>query len=317
MSLSPGDPRSGETPANDHISVCICTYRRNRLLARLLRNLALQETRGRFTYSVIVVDNDAAGSARADVVRLSAELGLEIIYGIEPERTIPAARNHAVSLARGSFIGIIDDDEFPPSHWLVTLYEAVQAYGVDGALGPVYPFFEEPPPAWIIKSRLLELPQWPTGTLLQWNQTRTGNVLLKKDVFDRGGIRFDESYRTGGSDQAFFRQAMERGYRFIAVAEAPAYEVVPPRRWDKRYFLQRALVNGFNSQKYLAGEGNKLKVAASILKSAVASALYAASIPVSAAMGTHALMGSLHKGLYHLSRVAAAFGLELRKRRDF
>jgi glycosyltransferase involved in cell wall biosynthesis len=287
------------------------------MLARLLRNLALQETRGRFTYSVVVVDNDAAGSARADVTRLSAELGLEIVYGIEPERTIPAARNHAIRLARGNFIGIIDDDEFPPSHWLVALYEAVLAYGVDGALGPVYPFFEQPPPAWIIKARLLELPQWPTGTLLRWNQTRTGNVLLKKDVFDRGGILFDESYRTGGSDQAFFRQAMQGGYRFISVAEAPAYEVVPPRRWDKRYFLQRALVNGFNSKKYLEGEGNKLKVAASILKSAVASALYAASIPVSAALGTHALMGSLHKGLYHLSRVAAAFGLELRKRRDF
>jgi succinoglycan biosynthesis protein ExoM len=287
------------------------------MLARLLRNLALQETRGRFTHSVVVVDNDTAGSAKADVMRLASELGLEIVYDIETQRTIPAARNHALGLARGSFIAIIDDDEFPPSHWLVTLYEAVQAYRVDGALGPVYPFFEHPPPAWIIKSRLLELPQWPTGSRLQWNQTRTGNVLLKKDVFDREGIRFDESYRTGGSDQAFFRQAMELGYRFIAVDEAPVYEVVPPKRWNKRYFLQRALVNGFNSQKYLAGEGNKLRAVTTIVKSAVASSLYAASIPVAAVMGTHALMGSLHKGLYHLSRVAAAFGLELRKRRDF
>jgi succinoglycan biosynthesis protein ExoM len=301
----------------DHISVCICTYRRNRLLARLLRNLALQETRGRFTYSAVVVDNDAAGSAEPEVKRLASELGLDIVYGIEPQRTIPAARNHAVGLARGSFIGIIDDDEFPPAHWLAALYEAVQAHGVDGALGPVYPFFEQPPPAWVIKSRLLELPQWPTGTLLQWNQTRTGNVLLKKDVFDRGGFRFDESYRTGGSDQAFFRQAMGSGYRFIAVEEAPVYEVVPPKRWDKRYFLQRALVNGFNSQKYLTGEGNKLRVVATIMKSAVASMLYAASLPASAVMGTHVLMSSLHKGLYHLSRVAASFGLELRKKRDF
>ena len=302
---------------SDHISVCVCTYRRNRSLARLLQNLALQDTRGRFTHSVVVVDNDAARSAEADVARLGSELGLDIVYGVEPERTIPAARNHAIGLARGSFIGIIDDDEFPPSHWLVTLYEAVQAYRVDGALGPVYPFFEQPPPAWIMKSGLLELPQWPTGSLLQWNQTRTGNVLLKKDVFDREGIRFDESYRTGGSDQAFFRLAMGLGYRFIAVEEAPVYEVVPPKRWDKRYFLQRALVNGFNSQKYLAGEGNKLRAITTIVKSAIASSLYAASLPVAAVLGTPVLMGSLHKGLYHLSRVAASFGLELRKRRDF
>ena len=141
---------------SDHISVCICTYRRNRMLTRLLRNLALQETRDQFTFSVVVVDNDHAGSARADVTRLGSELGLDIIYGIEPERTIPAARNHALRLAKGSYIGIIDDDEFPPPHWLVTLFEAVQRFDVDGALGPVYPFFEQPPPAWIVKSRLLD-----------------------------------------------------------------------------------------------------------------------------------------------------------------
>ena len=287
------------------------------MLTRLLRNLALQETRDQFTFSVVVVDNDHAGSARADVTRLGSELGLDIIYGIEPERTIPAARNHALRLAKGSYIGIIDDDEFPPPHWLVTLFEAVQRFDVDGALGPVYPFFEQPPPAWIVKSRLLDLPQWPTGSLLQWQQTRTGNVLLTKDVFDRYGIHFDESFRTGGSDQAFFREAMGLGFRFIAVDEAPVYEIVPPKRWDKHYFLRRALVNGFNSQKYLAGEGNKLQSITTILKSAVASSLYAASVPFCACMGTHVLMSCLHKGLYHLSRVAATFGIELWKRRDF
>jgi len=287
------------------------------MLARLLRNLAAQETRGRFTLSAVIVDNDPAGPARTEVARLGLELGLETIYGIEPKRTIPAARNHAVRLAHGNYIGIIDDDEFPPPHWLITLYEAVQKYDVDGALGPVYPFFEQPPPAWIIRSGILDLPLPPTGTLLRWHQTRTGNVLLKKDVFDKQGIRFDESFRTGGSDQAFFRVAMGSGFRFVAVGEAPVYEIVPPQRWDKSYFLHRALVNGFNSQKYLARESNRLKSATTILKSAVASFLYAASLPVSAVLGTHVLMGSLHKGLYHLSRVAASFGIEMRKRRDF
>lgn len=302
---------------SDHISVCVCTYRRNRLLARLLRNLALQDTRGRFTFSAVVVDNDPSGSARTDVMRLSSELGMEIVYGVELERTIPAARNHATRLAKGNFIGIIDDDEFPPPHWLITLYEAIQTFKVDGALGPVYPFFEQPPPAWIMRSGLLDLPQWPTGTMLQWHQTRTGNVLLKKDVFDRHGISFDETYRTGGSDQAFFRRAMGLGFRFVAVENAPVYEIVPPKRWDKHYFLRRALVNGFNSLRYVADERNKLKSTATVLKSAIAASAYAVSVPASAFMGTHVLMNCMHKGLYHLSRFAAAFGIELWKRRDF
>lgn len=287
------------------------------MLVRLLRDLALQNTRGQFTFSVVVVDNDPAGSARTDVTRLSSEVNMEIVYGLEVSRTIPAARNHAIRLAKGNFIGIIDDDEFPPPNWLITLYEAVQTFKVDGALGPVYPFFEQPPPAWLIKSRLCDLPQWPTGTLLHWHQTRTGNVLLKKDVFDRHGTCFDETFRTGGSDQAFFRDAMEFGFRFIAVAEAPVYEIQPPERWSKGYFLQRALVNGFNAQKYIAGEHNKLKSTVALLKSAIALLAYMVSIPISACIGTHALMNCMQNGFYHLSRLAAVLGIELRKRRDF
>ena len=76
-------------------------------------------------------------------------------YGIEPEQTIPAARNHALRLARGNYIGIIDDDEFPPPHWLITMYRAIHAFDVDGALGPVHPFFEETAPCVVGKERVL------------------------------------------------------------------------------------------------------------------------------------------------------------------
>jgi succinoglycan biosynthesis protein ExoM len=83
-----------------HISVCIPTFRRNQMLERLLRNLALQETGGLFDFSVVVVDNDAPGPARETVMRLREELGLDMTYGIEPVQAIPAARNHAVRLRR-------------------------------------------------------------------------------------------------------------------------------------------------------------------------------------------------------------------------
>ncbi|MBP1660233.1 MAG: glycosyl transferase, family 2, partial [Candidatus Aminicenantes bacterium] len=143
---------------SDHISVCVCTYRRNAMLAKLLRNLALQETRGRFTFSVVIVDNDPTGSARTDVERLRLDLGLDVLYEVEPVKGIPTARNHALRLAKGNFIGIIDDDEFPPAHWLITLYETIRTFEADGALGPVYPFFEQNPPGWLLKSGLYD---WP------------------------------------------------------------------------------------------------------------------------------------------------------------
>jgi len=302
---------------SDHISVCVCTYRRDPQLARLLRSLAVQKTEGRFTFSIVVVDNDPLGPARAGVARLSEELGIPVAYDIEPERTIPAARNHAVRMATGNFIAIIDDDEIPLPDWLANLHRSVLACGADGGLGPILPSFEGRPPAWLVRSGLCDLPRWPTGTWLRWNQTRTGNVLLKKDVFDRGGLRFDETFRTGGSDQDFFRQAMAAGFRFVAVDEAPVEEVVPPERWAMSYWIRRAMVNGFNAWKYLGGRSRGLEAMAAALKSAAAVAVYGLSAPVWALRGTAVRMRCLEGGFYHLSRLMAAFGIELWKKRDF
>lgn len=301
----------------DHISICVATYRRNKMLEHLLRKVAMQETGGLFDLSVVVVDNDAAGPARETVMRLRAELGLDISYDIEPERTIPAVRNHALRIARGNYIGIIDDDEFPPQNWLINMYRAISKFEVDGALGPVHPFFEQQPPAWLLKSGLCERPVHRTGTLLHWNQTRTGNVLLKKEVFEKHRLSFDVKFKTGGSDQNFFKQAMHAGCRFIAVEEAPVYEVVPPERWLKSYYLKRALVNGFNAYKYGMNEKGVLSGLMVPLKAGSAVLIYALAVPICACLGSHVLMNCLVKGAHHLSRLFAAMGIELVTKRDF
>jgi succinoglycan biosynthesis protein ExoM len=301
----------------DHISVCICTYRRNQMLERLLRKLALQETSLLFDFSVVVVDNDASGPAKENVMRLRAELGLDIAYGIEPEQTIPAARNHALRLARGNYIGIIDDDEFPPPHWLITMYSAIQTFDVDGALGPVHPFFEHQPPAWLLKGRFCDRPVHRTGTLLHWEQTRTGNVLLKKDVFDKHGICFDLKCKTSGSDKAFFEEAIKVGCRFVAVEEAPVYEIVPPERWTKGYYLKRALLTGSNAYRKDGRQMRGVSRVIAIMKSIVAVVAYALVLPFCAFVGSHALMKNMEKGAYHLSWLLSMMRIELIKKRDF
>jgi len=301
----------------EHITVCICTFHRNPMLERLLRNLKLQETAGLFDFSVVVVDNDASGPARDTVMGLKAELGLDIVYDVEPEQTIPAARNHALQLARGNYIGIIDDDEFPPQTWLVTLFRAIQRFEVDGALGPVHPFFDGRPPSWLLKGRFCERPVHRTGTLLDWSQTRTGNVLLKRDVFDRHQLRFDLNCRTSGSDRVFFKQAMELGYRFVAVEEAPVYEIVPPERWTRDFYLKRALLQGLNAHRNLAGERRGVSRVIAPMRSAVALTGYAVSLPLAACMGAHVLMKCMAGGAYHLGWLSSLLGIELIKKRNF
>lgn len=287
------------------------------MLEHLLRKLSAQDTADLFEFSVIVVDNDAAGPAEEVVSRLKDELGIEITYGVEPERTIPAARNHALRLAKGNYIGIIDDDEFPPQHWLVTMYRAIQTFDVDGALGPVHPYFEHEPPGWLLRGGFCERPVHRTGTLLRWDQTRTGNVLLKEDVFGKHNLSFDLKWKTSGSDRAFFREAMQAGCRFIAVEEAPVYEIVPPERWEKTYYLKRALVHGYNAYTNRAGKSHSIQKMLLLMKSIGAVVTYGAILPVCALIGTHAIMKYSEKGAHHLSQIFASFGIQLVKKRDF
>ena len=287
------------------------------MLERLLRSLKYQESGGLFDIAVVVVDNDDTGSARDTVMRLRDELNMEIEYGIETERTIPAARNHALRLARGNYIGIIDDDEFSPPQWLFTLYQAIQTFNVSGALGPVRPFFEQRPPAWLIKGRFCERPVHRTGTLLDWNQTRTGNVLLKREVFDEHQIQFDLKWKTSGSDRAFFKKAMQLGYRFVAVEEAPVYEIVPPERWYGKYYFRRALVQGFNSSRNISGKLSGLTRLIQTIKSLIAVIIYIVAVPFCACFGKHIFVKCIERGGHHFSRLCAMVGIELIKKRDF
>lgn len=300
----------------NHISVCICTFRRNHMLERLLRKMALQETAGLFDYSVVVVDNDAEGPARKTVALLKDELGLDITYSIESVQMIAAARNHALQLARGNYIGIIDDDEFPPPYWLLTMFKAIHTFDVDGGLGPVYPFFEQQPPSWLAKSHLCERPVHRTGTLLSWDQTRTGNVLLKKQVFSEHQLWFDLKYKTSGSDKEFFREAMQLGYRFVAVEEAPVYEVVPPERQTKSYYLRRALLQASNERKYRAPLLHGLSKVLVPMKAIAALMVYTFMLPFCFFLGSHTLIKYAEKCAYHLSWLLTMLGFDLAKKRD-
>src|SRR5205823_812524 len=122
---SPGPPIMSN--AVKHISVCICTYKRPQLLEQLLRELAGQDTNGRFTYSIVIVDNDKLRSAEGVAVSFAAESPLPVRYCVEARQNIALARNTAVANSEGDFIAFIDDDEFPTRSWLLTLFNALNA----------------------------------------------------------------------------------------------------------------------------------------------------------------------------------------------
>src|SRR4051794_5614490 len=163
-----------------HISVCVCTFKRAELLARLLTKLRSQITEGEFTFSVVVADNDAEQSASPLVEEFSRASDLKISYCVEPRQNIALVRNKALQTAAGDMIAFIDDDEVPDAKWLWNLFDTCRAFQADGVLGPVKPYFDHDPPAWVVKGGFFERPDYPTGYELRWNECRTGNVLFNR-----------------------------------------------------------------------------------------------------------------------------------------
>jgi glycosyltransferase involved in cell wall biosynthesis len=285
-----------------HISVCVCTYKRPHLLKRLFEGLADQSTDGLFTYSIVVADNDESRSAEAEVSKLAAQSPIAIRYCVEPRQNIALARNKAIENADGDFIAFIDDDEFPTRRWLLTLFEACRAYDVDGVLGPVKRHFDVQPPQWVVKGMFYERTTFPTGTLLSWENGRTGNVLLKKEIFANDEQPFRPEFRAG-EDQDFFRRKIAEGLRFIWCDEAVAYEVVPPTRRNRTIMLKRALLRGATAR--LQPNCGAMAIA----KSLVAVTVYTLALPFALALGHHRFMNLLVRLFDHLGKLLAFVGL--------
>lgn len=293
-----------------HISVCICTYRRPDFLARLLRRLENQETAMSFSYSVVVVDNDAQLSSQSVVTDFIARARVAAQYRCEPRQNIALARNLALSHAEGDYVAMIDDDEFPEPDWLLRMLRACEEYQAAGVLGPVRPHFDEPPPDWIIKGKFCERPEHPTGRIMDWRECRTGNVLFHRRILDALPEAFNPAFGSGGEDQDFFMRMIHRGEMFRWCNEGVTYETVPRIRWTREYMLKRALLRGRNSLKHRKGR------AALLARTAVAVPAYSLLLPFTLLLGQHVFMKYCIKFCDHAGRALTLIGLNpIRERR--
>ena len=215
------------------------------MLENLFEKLQQQVTNDSFTYSVVVVDNDVSESAKSVVETYRKKSSFSIDYFVEPEQNISLARNKVVGSARGKFVALIDDGEYPRPNWLLNFYTTLMNTGADGLLGPVIPYYPDDTPKWIIKSKLCEIPLRRTGSVLQWLETRSGNVFLNRNIFEGLEKPFDPEFgKTGGEDQDFFKRMINDGRCFVWCNEAVVHEIVPPERWKRGFYLRKYLQMG-------------------------------------------------------------------------
>ncbi len=206
------------------LTVCVCTYRRTTLLRRLLESLAAQVDLDHSRLRVVVVDNDADGSAQGVVAMFEEQLR-NTHYVIEKRRNIAAARNTAIAHSAGEYIAFIDDDERATETWLERLISRAEETGAACVFGPVLAEFPKNSPSWIERGAFFTRNGPGTNALVDWREARTGNALIRRDLFTQAGYRFDEQYGlSGGEDAALFKSMHAGGLVFAWAAGAVVHE---------------------------------------------------------------------------------------------
>jgi succinoglycan biosynthesis protein ExoM len=225
------------------IAICIPTYKRPDLLHRLLDGLSVL----RFDKCeapeivVVVVDNDASRSA--EEICHNAQLPWTLKYVAESRRGIAQTRNRAIREAGSlDFIAFIDDDETTSPIWLDELLNTQRSFDADVVFGPVLPDFGKGVPGWIRNGHLFDRPVGQSGHPPK--ECRSGNVLVRKEVFLEIG-EFDERFAlTGGEDTQFFLRVRRAHHKIVSSPQAVTYEDISISRANLTWILRRAYQSG-------------------------------------------------------------------------
>lgn len=241
-------------PLNATIDVLICTYRRPDLLIKTLDGIARCAARVG-SVRAVVVDNDAAQSARDATLQWAAHAPIAVTYLSQPQQNIALTRNMALDHATAPWIALIDDDEVPDENWLESLVSVAQRYEADAVFAPVISEFDSNAPKWATQGTIFQRKRFPTGTVIPQKETRTGNVLLRASRLSQDRFRFDrELGLSGGEDSEFFARLATAGYRMVWCDEACVREWTPPSRTTMSWVLKRAFrvgsVEAYNKLRF-------------------------------------------------------------------
>ena len=218
----------------DHVAICVPTFKRPRMLARLLEAIAQLKTTAQV--SVVVADNDAEDHAGFDLCHRTTDYRWPLTAVIASQRGIAQVRNILIeeALKTGAgFIAMLDDDEWPEDRWLDALLEGARKTGADVLSGSIL-FGKD---STTEGHGDIRRPSGPVAML-----EGAGNLLIRRSVLEEiTAPWFDPDFAlSGGEDREFFVRLDRAGKRFAWVDEARAHGEVPETRASLSWLLARA-----------------------------------------------------------------------------
>lgn len=130
-------------------SVAICTYNGENRLPEVLNKLKNQSGTEDISWEIIVIDNNSSDNTAQVVQTYQSDWpkAYPIKYFFESQQGLSFARERAIKEAAGTFIGFLDDDNWPSPNWVAAAYAFGKAHPKAGAYGSqIHAEFEVLPP---------------------------------------------------------------------------------------------------------------------------------------------------------------------------
>ncbi|ESQ81580.1 hypothetical protein AEAC466_21110 [Asticcacaulis sp. AC466] len=290
-----------------HVSICVCTYRREHVLVTLT-SLSTLEIKDGWRMRIIVADNDVRPTAQATISDHAAGLNLNLTYLHAPAHNISVARNACLDEASGGYCLFVDDDETVTPGWLNAMISQARASDSAVVLGPVEAVYPDTAPDWIRAGDTHSTyPVFVKGII---HTGYTCNVLLNLAAPSIVGRRFDLGRgKSGGEDTHFFYGVFKDGGKITYAPSAVVREPVPVDRASFSWLARRKFRAGQTHGRLIVETlAPSLPRKLSILGVTFSKALFCACAAVLSSYSRPRFNKSLLRGLLHLGAINGLFG---------
>lgn len=230
------------------ISVIVCTYDREQILARMLKSFFEQKDLDKIDYEFIIIDNNSAQDSWSVAKRFMHSPKVSYVH--EKEIGLSFARNRGIAESKGEIVAFLDDDVVVDTHWLHKLQECFQETGADVVAGRSHLLLEKEEPIWLGPLFKRALSQVDLGSsrsvVLNGNDVFGLNLAIRKPIIQLAG-RFNEKLGRrgkeliGGEETDLLRRISSLKKKIVYDPEVIVHHIIDAERLDWDYFVAQAV----------------------------------------------------------------------------
>lgn len=185
------------------VSVVMLTYKRADILPKAIESILAQT----YTDFEFIILNDGSPDKTDEVIATYNDPRIRY-YKNDENKGIAYSRNRAVSLARGKYVMIMDDDD-------ISLPERMRKQ---------VEYLENHPETVVLAGQIKDLPRVPeahndiAANLIQYNNVGNANIMYRRKFAKQHNIRYNEKLKAS-EDWEFWLKILFAGAKFAAMPE--------------------------------------------------------------------------------------------------